>query len=270
MALPNYDLRDKAQNRDFLGYVQGLPLQTVLQMIEIEKRSCVLYVYTETQEGRLAFEQGRVIEAEAGSLTGEAAAYEIVGWPSTDVELRALESAPGQLLDLKVSGILLDRLCRDDETRLPEPEPVLRLVELLPSDQTGEGKEELAVNSLQKVLESFREEVPEFVSTDIVNIDSGLSIGGGSIDPDFDASIAAASYAEVVKANRRALDLLGMGADATEDILISTERVYVLIRPMGQEYYHVLAVSRKGNLGLARAIMKKYGPKLLSAIGELA
>jgi predicted regulator of Ras-like GTPase activity (Roadblock/LC7/MglB family) len=112
--------------------------------------------------------------------------------------------------------------------------------------------------------------VPEFVSTDIVNIDSGLSIGGGTLDADFDASIASASYSEVVKSNRRALDLLGLGNDCTEDILISTEKVYILIRMLAGEYYHLVAIARKGNLGLARAIMKKYEAPLLQAVGQLA
>ena len=43
----------------------------------------------------------------------------------------------------------------------------------------------------------------------------------------------------------------------------------MLIRMLGPEYYHVLAVNRKGNLGLARAIMKKHQPRLLRAISDL-
>lgn len=122
---------------------------------------------------------------------------------------------------------------------------------------------------MQEILDRFQAEVPEFVSTDLVNIDSGLSIGGGTADPDFDASIASASFAEVVKSNRRALDLLGLGADSSEDILITTDKVYILIRLLGREYCHLLAISRQGNLGLGRVLMKKYAPELLAAVGDL-
>ena len=122
------------------------------------------------------------------------------------------------------------------------------------------------MHTLQQELERFRDEVPDFVSTDMVNIESGLSIGGATIDPEFDPSVASACYAEVVKLNRQALDLLGLGANSTEDILITTAKVNILVRMLGSEYCHVLAISRKGNLGLARAIMKKYEPLFVEAL----
>lgn len=124
--------------------------------------------------------------------------------------------------------------------------------------------------SLMDVINRFRAEVPQFVSTDVVHIETGLSLGGGSIDPNFDSSLASASYAELVKSNARALDLLGLGAAATEDILITTRQIYLLIRMIGPEHYHGLAISRQGTLGYARAVMKKYEPQLLEAIRALS
>ena len=122
------------------------------------------------------------------------------------------------------------------------------------------------MNQLPDILESFQGDVPGFISTDVVEIDSGMSIGGGSIDPEFDSDMASASYAEVVKSNRRALDLLGMDASATEDILITTEHAYLLLRELGEEYYHGLAISRDGNLGMARMLMKRYSSDILESI----
>ena len=124
------------------------------------------------------------------------------------------------------------------------------------------------MHTLQQEMDLFREEVPEFVSTDMVNIESGLSIGGATIDDDFDASVASACYAEVVKLNRKALDLLGLGTHSTEDILITTATLNILVRMLGTNYCHVLAITRKGNLGLARAIMKKYESVLLDVVGD--
>ena len=126
------------------------------------------------------------------------------------------------------------------------------------------------MSKLQDLINKFRSEVPHFVSTDIVHIDTGMSIGGGSIDPNFDSSVASASYAEVVKANAQALDLLGLGATSTEDILITTQNAYILIRFLGREHYHGLAITKQGTLGFARALLKKYEPLLLAAIRELS
>lgn len=122
------------------------------------------------------------------------------------------------------------------------------------------------MNTLFEVLNRFKAEVPHFISTDIVEIDSGMSIAGGSIDPNFDASVASACYAEVVKSNARALDLIGIGANATEDILITTSNAYLLLRMIGNRHYLGLALGRQGTLGFARALMVKYGPMVLKAL----
>lgn len=122
------------------------------------------------------------------------------------------------------------------------------------------------MSQLPDIINEFQKEVPGFVSTDIVEIDSGMSIGGGSIDEEFDSDMASASYAEVIKSNRRALELLGMDDQSTEDILITTEMAYLLLRELNDQYYHGLAISRDGNLGMARMLMKRYSDKILASI----
>jgi predicted regulator of Ras-like GTPase activity (Roadblock/LC7/MglB family) len=122
------------------------------------------------------------------------------------------------------------------------------------------------MSNLLEVINRFRSEIPHFISTDVVEIDSGMSIAGGSVDPNFDASVASACFAEVVKSNARALDLLGVGADSTEDILITTTNAYLLIRMIGHRHYLGVALGRQGTLGFARAIMVKYAPAIMAAL----
>jgi len=125
---------------------------------------------------------------------------------------------------------------------------------------------------LTKLLDQFREEIAEFVSTDIVEIDSGLSIGGGSINPDFDSDVASASYAEVVKSNEKALSALGGNETVgeTEDILITTSKAYILLMLFpNKKYYHGLAITRKGNLAYARIVMRKYQSLFNEALPEM-
>ena len=120
--------------------------------------------------------------------------------------------------------------------------------------------------SIASVFEKFRAELPHFVSADVVEIDSGMSIGGVAADPKFDAAAASACYAEVVKANARALDLLGIGAGACEDVLITTGPAYILIRMIGPHHFLGVAIGRQATLGFARTLMQRFAPQFLQAI----
>lgn len=236
---------------------EGFSLLTVAQMAGIERLTCRLWVESDGRRGVLDFLDGDLVDAETDELRGLDAAHEIMRWRHTALEIDTTDVLRPRTIERPLMEILIDSARIADESRgVPLPE-----LDFEP--------EEVHMDRISQVLEKFRDEVPEFVSTDIVNIESGLSIGGSSVNFDFDASVASASYAEVVKSNARALDLLGLGAESTEDILISTASVYLLIRLLGAEYYQILAISRKGNLGLARAIMKKLQPGLLDAVQEL-
>jgi predicted regulator of Ras-like GTPase activity (Roadblock/LC7/MglB family) len=126
------------------------------------------------------------------------------------------------------------------------------------------------VSQVQEILNSFLKELPDLLATDVVHVESGLSIGGASVAREIDLSAASAAYAEVVKSNARALELLGIARHATEDILVTTVDMHVLLRVLGGSYYHWLAVGRQSSLGLPRFLMRRYQPALLAALGETA
>jgi predicted regulator of Ras-like GTPase activity (Roadblock/LC7/MglB family) len=236
------------------GHLTGFSLQAFLQVVEAEGKTCALRVTSGDHVGQLYFAQGRLVGAQAGRLAGLPAVHEVLRWPAPAIDVDETPASGLAQMDRPVAAVLLAQAVAADEQQL---EPARRA--------DGEGV------PLQASLDRLRDDVPEFVSTDVVSYESGLSIGGRSIDPDFDGSVAAASYAEVVKSNRVALDLLGLGSDSAEDVLITTERIYILLRLLGDsEYYHFMAITRRGNLGLARALMKKHAPTILRAVGGLA
>jgi predicted regulator of Ras-like GTPase activity (Roadblock/LC7/MglB family) len=130
----------------------------------------------------------------------------------------------------------------------------------------------MAKKDLNSLIDQFKQEITGFISTDIVEIESGLSIGGGSISKDFDAEVASASYADVVKANSKALEALGgeINVGETEDILITTTKAYILLVVFpNKKYYHGLAITRNGNLAYARIVMKKYQSIFMEALPEI-
>lgn len=85
----------------------------------------------------------------------------------------------------------------------------------------------------------------------IVDFESGLCLGvSGS--PGFDLELAAAGNAEVVRAKKSIRDKLGL-TDKIEDILITLEGQYHLIRMIGTNIFIYCALDReKSNLAMAR------------------
>jgi predicted regulator of Ras-like GTPase activity (Roadblock/LC7/MglB family) len=85
----------------------------------------------------------------------------------------------------------------------------------------------------------------------LVDYESGMSLGTAG-NPGFDLELAAAGNAEVVRAKKKIRDRLGL-RDKIEDILITLNSQYHLIRMVGTTMFLYVALDRsKTNLALAR------------------
>jgi predicted regulator of Ras-like GTPase activity (Roadblock/LC7/MglB family) len=106
-------------------------------------------------------------------------------------------------------------------------------------------------------------DIDGFVGAALVDSDSGMAlakIGGGGVDLD----LAASGNAEVVKSKRRVAAALKLG-DTIEDILISLEKQYHLIRPLERNaalFLYVVLDRAKSNLALSRHELKSFEKNL--------
>ncbi len=85
----------------------------------------------------------------------------------------------------------------------------------------------------------------------LVDYESGLCLATAG-NPGFDLELAAAGNAEVVRAKKKIRDKLGL-QDKIEDILITLDGQYHLIRMVGTTMFLYVALDRaKSNLAMAR------------------
>lgn len=121
------------------------------------------------------------------------------------------------------------------------------------------------MNKLEQVLFDFRNELgSDFMSTDVVGMD-GISIAGGSIDPNFNANDAAARFAEVMKLAFKISTKIEIGK--VEDNLVTTDKTYILSRFLGDgSYYWVVVVTSNATLGTVRMLMNEYASKIWDVI----
>jgi predicted regulator of Ras-like GTPase activity (Roadblock/LC7/MglB family) len=106
-------------------------------------------------------------------------------------------------------------------------------------------------------------ELQGYIGACVVDSSTGmvLALDGGSR---LDLELAAAGNTEVVRAKRRTIASLNL-KDKIEDILISLQNQYHLIRPLeaNDQVFVYVALDRKvANLALARMAMKKVEQEL--------
>ncbi|HEX4499366.1 MAG TPA: response regulator [Thermoanaerobaculia bacterium] len=217
------------------GSLRGLTLRHLIEWAMRYRQSCTLMVTSQRRSGILAFEAGSIRSAETGDREGARAAAEILGWESLRVEL----------------------------IRSPAATPLAAKPRKAPKDGSTSG--------LETLIDRFCEEVEGVIATSVVRRHDSAPVAIRSTVSHLDAAAAARLYARLVDSHLAAVEVLGAG-DAwgeTEDILITTAKVYLLIRRLGDEHYHWLAVSSQANLAFCRLLMRSHAAFLLSGLAEL-
>jgi len=122
------------------------------------------------------------------------------------------------------------------------------------------------MNKLDQLILKFGSELgADFISTDVVGMEDGLSISGSSIDPNFNTLDASARFSKVMELAARVCSKVGMGK--VEDKLTTSEKAYIIARFIGDgSYYWVVAVTRNATLGSVRMLMNEYAVQLASIL----
>lgn len=112
---------------------------------------------------------------------------------------------------------------------------------------------------LNVFLTEMKTNVNGFIAVAVTEIETGLSYGNLSIDSTFDPELASAYNLEVVKAKLSAVKALNLKQDI-EDILITlTNQIHIIdISPNNKFMVYLVADSTKANLGMTRAVLRKY------------
>lgn len=110
--------------------------------------------------------------------------------------------------------------------------------------------ESLDMDNINQVLENLLGNVSGALAAALVDYESGMCLG--SAGHGINIEVAAAGNMEVMKAKTRVMKDLGIKG-GIEDILITLESQYHIIRPIGTSLFMYLAFDKKtGNLALAR------------------
>jgi predicted regulator of Ras-like GTPase activity (Roadblock/LC7/MglB family) len=119
---------------------------------------------------------------------------------------------------------------------------------------------------LDELLKEFRGELGgDMVQATVCGSD-GMAIAQETIVPDPEmADLMTGRASMSLTAARKATDKLGLGT--YEESIVTTEKVYVLTKYLGDGSYSLLlSVTRKAVLGTIRMLVEEYAPKFWDAI----
>ncbi|MCS7080104.1 MAG: response regulator [Chloracidobacterium sp.] len=98
------------------GVIQGLTLASFLQLLEMERKSCVLRIAAGGRVGYLYFSNGDLVHAETGDRSGEPAAYDILLWEGVKLQMTPPPPVPPPCtLHDRLMGLLMEAFRRRDE-----------------------------------------------------------------------------------------------------------------------------------------------------------
>ncbi len=250
------------------GSATGISTETFLQILSLEQKTCLLEVLSNGHKpGYYFINKGILFDAIFKDSVGQKAAIEMLNLDKVTLNLKKL---PANRMKKRINTSIMALLLENSKDT---DEDIYNQAEQIDENPKIDSKElNMSKSKLDLILLKFRDEIPEYISTGIVEISAGMPIAENTILSEFDTSAASAAFSDVVKSTEIGLDALGGSENvgSTQEILVSTEKVIILISILGKTgYYHGLAITKNGNLGFARVIMKKYLPQIIELLREV-
>jgi len=245
------------------GTMGGVTLAGLLQLLEMERRSCTVRVLARGASGRVFLDRGQVVGSTQDELQGMEALCRILSWPDPRIELgppKVLPDAEPMSLQeaLLEAARLSDERARDHEP-LDTPDPFSLSISPDPVPTTTTPAQQDAPKSQKEdkdmagITESINAamSIQGAIAAALVDHESGMCLGSKANG--FPIEVAAAGNTEVVRAKMRVMRDLGL-AGRISDMLITLETQYHLLMPLRQgNLFLYLAIDRaNGNLAMAR------------------
>lgn len=258
------------------GSINGVTLPGFLQLVEMEKKTCALKIQSREKVGFLYIRDGRLVDGKMGALPPMDAAYEILSWEETNIQIGGLRSGTEGRVDALLSHLMMD-VCRiQDETNArqkneqsaqdvdtafpPWEEPNRPAVcPAEPSGSIADLEKERDMEHLKEVLGHLAQ-LEGVKAVCLVGQDGFLidSISTTGMDAEMIGAIASGGFGASASMGRE-IDRGGV-----EMVMVEYENGPVIFSPVGDDAFIVVVAERGSNLGLIRVKIKKHTKELMT------
>ncbi len=230
------------------GHLAGVSLLGFLQLLNFEKKTCMLTVRSAGRTGRIHIMDGDLINADFHRLQGESAVFEILSWADGEIDI-SVPHYVERLIFRPLHGVVLDAARDLDEHPAPERRSSDSGIATVPLALADSGIDRLRLR-LPKVLDQSSMQAAGAVGVAVVDVQQAELLGYRCFSywPDFSdrAMVAAASF-------RRRLEL--DDGEQVEEVVTSLEALIELWRPLGRDRrtaFYVLMTREQADLEVVR------------------
>jgi len=276
------------------GSLSGISVGSFLQLVEMERKTCLLEVRSnDGEKGLFYFYQGSIYDAVFSNLKGEEAFYEIIRLDNVKIsfknlpnkKLRVKKRIKTPLMSLIMKGSILkdEAVVKEEvvsvveeskavdeggeeednmEEELCQERDIEEPAEEYDAKSTGnEGRSQMA--GLKDILKEMAGEMDGVIALGVIGMDGIAVATHNPTGTDMDA--ISAKFAMLMKLGEKSTnDIKTMGE--FEENLAQAKNAWILTRFLGKEYYMALVVSREETLGNVRLVAQKYADQLYQAI----
>jgi predicted regulator of Ras-like GTPase activity (Roadblock/LC7/MglB family) len=227
------------------GSLQDIAVADLIQQYCQSKKTAQLTVTSGNQQTEIFFKSGNVTHASLGALQGEEAVYRTLLWNTGNFSIEPDIEANARTVTRSWSGLLLEGARRLDESNAPV------------SATQSSMDQEVKNMELDNVLKEAGDQVQGFITAAIVGMD-GIGLAQYTKAKKINVDTVNAQMTLFAKLVDTTVAKLGVGS--LEDVLMTTEEAYVLVRFLkDHNYYLGIAAERKtAQLGNMRLISKLY------------
>jgi hypothetical protein len=277
------------------GVLTGISIASFLQLIEMEKKTCLLDVRGEDPSltGIFFFNKGELYDAVCGGLTGEEAAIEVIGWENAEIKFRELPKKKiNKRMHTKLMPLIMEALRLKDESAQHEeenPADVMIHSEVLPeeserstnpeksasSDEAAsrdhvtrnseplpfEKETKMDVKKLNNAIELLKDDLGDaLLASDIFGAADGQTIVGYNPQPK-----ASALFCQLTSYLVKSLDQAGFPQLDKYYLLDLKDGKMVICIPLGDFLWGMLVDKEKAQLGLMLNVIM---PKIIEAFED--
>ncbi|MBN1197610.1 MAG: response regulator, partial [Candidatus Aminicenantes bacterium] len=209
------------------GNIDSIDITSLLQMINLERKTLAVKIDINDQTGHIYFEKGEIINAEFGELTGLKAAQKLLKLNQGRFSLEPAAADIEHSIDMPFMVLLMNTMKEMDENPIQ-----LSLEEIM-----GDEKEKaMNVKQMEKAVDVLKDDLGEgMLATDIIDANDGQSLAGWNTQPK-----ASALFAELTSMMEKTLTGSGFPGLGRYYILDLVDDKMVVLITMGSFLWGML------------------------------